>query len=122
MREEPEEQDFETPLRELESEDPQLGERLEQQERDTESVRSDFESAKTDSAVPGAQEPDALKHKYGAEEDEPEAAEKHGSDEDEQEHAADSDDGGSDDEDSDDGSTESRGEGTPEVEDDGDES
>ena len=110
MREEPEEQDFETPLRDLESEDPQLEERLEQQGRDNASVRSDFESAQTDSAVPGAQESEGLKRKYGADGDEPDAAVEHG----EADEDSDGEDAGGE-------SPESRGEGAPEVEGNGDE-
>ena len=112
MTDEPEEQDFETPLRDLEGDEPELEQRLENQQRDNASVRSDWEGAKTDAAVPGAQEPDLLKKGYGAEGQE-EAAVEHDEDEEEQERPEAEEDS-NEDEDED---RESRGEGEPEVED-----
>ncbi len=111
MTEESEDQDFETPLRELEGDEPDLEQRLEDQQRDNASVRSDWEGAKSDAAVPGAQEPDLLKKGYGAE-GQDEAAVEHDEDEEEQERP------GAEEEDSDeeDEDRESRGEGEPEVE------
>jgi hypothetical protein len=114
MTDESEEQDFETPLRELEGDEPELEQRLEEQQRDNASVRSDWEGAKSDAAVPGAQEPDLLKKGYGAEGQE-EAAVEHDEDEEEQERPEAEED--SDDEEEDDDDRESRGEGEPEVED-----
>jgi hypothetical protein len=108
MTDESEEQDFETPLRELEGDEPELEQRLEDQQRDNASVRSDWEGAKSDAAVPGAQEPDLLKKGYGAEGQE-EAAVEHDEDEEEQERPEGEE--GSDED------RESRGEGEPEVED-----
>jgi len=114
MTDESEEQDFETPLRELEGDEPELEQRLEDQQRDNASVRSDWEGAKSDAAVPGAQEPDLLKKGYGAEGQE-EAAVELDEDEEEQERPEAEED--SDDEEEDDDDRESRGEGEPEVED-----
>ena len=111
MTEESEDQDFETPLRELEGEEPDLEQRLEDQQRDNASVRSDWEGAKSDAAVPGAQEPDLLKKGYGAEGQE-EAAVEHDEDEEEQERPG----GEEEDSEEDDDDRESRGEGEPEVE------
>ena len=112
MTDESEEQDFETPLRELEGDEPELEQRLEEQQRDNASVRSDWEGANSDAAVPGAQEPDLLKKGYGAEGQE-EAAVEHDEDEEEQERPE-AEEGSSEDEDRE---SESRGEGEPEVED-----
>jgi len=111
MTEESEDQDFETPLRELEGEEPDLEQRLEDQQRDHASVRSDWEGAKSDAAVPGAQEPDLLKKGYGAE-GQDEAAVEHDEDEEEQERPG----GEEEDSEEDDDDRESRGEGEPEVE------
>ncbi len=111
MTEESEDQDFETPLRELEGEEPDLEQRLEDQQRDHASVRSDWEGAKSDAAVPGAQEPDMLKKGYGAE-DQDEAAVEHDEDEEAQERP----DREEEDSDEEDDDRESRGEGEPEVE------
>ena len=111
MTEESEDQDFETPLRELEGEEPDLEQRLEDQQRDNASVRSDWEGAKSDAAVPGAQEPDLLKKGYGAE-GQDEAAVEHDEDEEEQERPG----GEEEDSEEDDDDRESRGEGEPEVE------
>jgi len=111
MTEESEDQDFETPLRELEGEEPDLEQRLEDQQRDHASVRSDWEGAKSDAAVPGAQEPDLLKKGYGAE-GQDEAAVEHDEEEQEQERPG----GEEEDSEEDDDDRESRGEGEPEVE------
>lgn len=111
MTEESEDQDFETPLRELEGDEPDLEQRLEDQQRDNASVRSDWEGAKSDAAVPGAQEPDLLKKGYGAE-GQDEAAVEHDEDEEEQERPG----GEEEDSDEEDEDRESRGEGEPEVE------
>lgn len=111
MTEESEDQDFETPLRELEGDEPDLEQRLEDQQRDHASVRSDWEGAKSDAAVPGAQEPDLLKKGYGAE-GQDEAAVEHDEDEEEQERPG----GEEEDSEEDDDDRESRGEGEPEVE------
>jgi len=111
MTDESEDQDFETPLRELEGEEPNLEQRLEDQQRDHASVRSDWEGAKSDAAVPGAQEPDLLKKGYGAE-GQDEAAVEHDEDEEEQERPG----GEEEDSDEEDEDRESRGEGEPEVE------
>jgi len=111
MTDESEDQDFETPLRELEGEEPDLEQRLEDQQRDHASVRSDWEGAKSDAAVPGAQEPDLLKKGYGAE-GQDEAAVEHDEDEEEQERPG----GEEEDSEEDDDDRESRGEGEPEVE------
>ncbi len=112
MTEESEDQDFETPLRELEGEEPNLEQRLEDQQRDHASVRSDWEGAKSDAAVPGAQQPDLLKKRYGAE-DQDEAAVEHDDDEEAQERPEPEQDSDADDDDE----RETRGEGEPEVED-----
>ena len=111
MTEESEDQDFETPLRELEGDEPDLEQRLEDQQRDHASVRSDWEGAKSDAAVPGAQEPDLLKKGYGAE-GQDEAAVEHDEDEAEQDRPG----GEEEDSEEDDDDRESRGEGEPEVE------
>jgi len=111
MTEESEDQDFETPLRELEGDEPDLEQRLEDQQRDNASVRSDWEGAKSDAAVPGAQEPDLLKKGYGAE-GQDEAAVEHDEEEQEQERPG----GEEEDSEEDDDDRESRGEGEPEVE------
>ncbi len=115
MTDESEDQDFETPLRELEGDEPDLEQRLDDQQRDNAGVRSDWEGAKSDAAVPGAQDPDLLKKDYGAE-GQDEAAVEHDEDEEEQERP-DAEEEDSDDEGEEDDDRESRGEGAPEVED-----
>lgn len=114
--EQDEEQDYETPLRDLESQSGKMEEDLEAQRRDTQEVRSDWEGRQTDTGTPGAQEEGSLSERYGGEDEEPAD-----SDEDEEENEDSEEDG--DDEDSDEDAeddedeTESRGEGATEVED-----
>ena len=103
---EQEEQDYETPLQDLENQSGEMDEELEQQRRDTEGVQSEWDNRQTDTGTPGAQEKESLEEEYGGDE---------GSGKDE----GSEDDGESDeDEDDDDGdSDESRGEGATEEDD-----
>ena len=105
---EQEEQDYETPLQDLENQSGEMDEELEQQRRDTEGVQSEWENRQTDTGTPGAQEKESLEEEYGGDEEsgKDEGSEDDGeSDEDEDE---DKDDGDSD---------ESRGEGATEEDD-----
>ena len=105
---EQEEQDYETPLQDLENQSGEMDEELEQQRRDTEGVQSEWENRQTDTGTPGAQEKESLEEEYGGDEEsgKDEGSEDEGeSDEDEDE---DKDDGDSD---------ESRGEGATEEDD-----
>ena len=105
---EQEEQDYETPLQDLENQSGEMDEELEQQRRDTEGVQSEWENRQTDTGTPGAQEKESLEEEYGGDEEsgKDEGSEDDGeSDEDED---VDKDDGDSD---------ESRGEGATEEDD-----
>jgi len=101
---EQEEQDYETPLQDLENQSGEMDEELEQQRRDTEGVRSEWDSRQTDTGTPGAQEKESLEEEYGGDE---ESGKDEGSEDDSEP-----------DEDEDDGdSEESRGEGATEEDD-----
>ena len=101
---EQEEQDYETPLQDLENQSGEMDEELEQQRRDTEGVQSEWENRQTDTGTPGAQEKESLEEEYGGDE---ESGKDEGSEDD-----------GESDEDEDDGdSDESRGEGAIEEDD-----
>jgi hypothetical protein len=101
---EQEEQDYETPLKDLENQSGEMDEELEQQRRDTEGVQSEWDNRQTDTGTPGAQEKESLEEEYGGDE--------------ESEEDAGSKDEGESDEDEDDGdSDESRGEGATEEDD-----
>ena len=104
---EQEEQDYETPLQDLESKSGDMDEELEQQRRDTEGVQSEWENRQTDTGTPGAQEKESLEEEYGGDE---ESGKDEGSEDDGEpdEDEDDSDDGDSD---------ESRGEGATEEDD-----
>ncbi len=99
---EQEEQDYETPLKDLENQSGEMDEELEQQRRDTEGVQSEWENRQTDTGTPGAQEKESLEEEYGGDE---ESGKDEGSE----------DDGESDEDDGD--SDESRGEGATEEDD-----
>ncbi len=101
-------QDYETPLQDLEKQSGEMDEELEQQRRDTEGVRSEWDNRQTDTGTPGAQEKESLEERYGGDE---EPAEDEGS-EDDSEPAEDEGDDSDDDD-----STESRGEGATEEDD-----
>ena len=101
---EQEEQDYETPLQDLENQSGEMDEELEQQRRDTEGVQSEWENRQTDTGTPGAQEKESLEEEYGGDE---ESGKDEGS-EDESEPDEDEDDGDSE---------ESRGEGATEEDD-----
>ena len=60
-----EEQDHEESLRDLEQESDKMEDQLEEQRRDTEGVRTDWESQAADTGVPGAQEKESLQPAYG---------------------------------------------------------
>ena len=111
---EQEEQDYETPLQDLENQSGEMDEELEQQRRDTEGVQSEWENRQTDTGTPGAQEKESLEEEYGGDEES-------GDDEDSgDEGSADDEESGDEEEadgDEEDDSTESRGEGAAEVED-----
>ena len=101
---EQEEQDYETPLQDLENQSGEMDEELEQQRRDTEGVQSEWENRQTDTGTPGAQEKESLEEEYGGDE---ESGKDEGSEDDSEP-----------DEDEDDGdSEESRGEGATEEDD-----
>ena len=101
---EQEEQDYETPLQDLENQSGEMDEELEQQRRDTEGVRSEWDNRQTDTGTPGAQEKESLEEEYGGDE---ESGKDEGSEDDSEP-----------DEDEDDGdSEESRGEGATEEDD-----
>ena len=103
---EQEEQDYETPLKDLENQSGEMDEELEQQRRDTEGVRSEWDNRQTDTGTPGAQEKESLEEEYGGDE---ESGKDEGSEDDgESDEDVDKDDGDSD---------ESRGEGATEEDD-----
>ena len=103
---EQEEQDYETPLQDLENQSGEMDEELEQQRRDTEGVRSEWDNRQTDTGTPGAQEKESLEEEYGGDE---ESGKDEGSEDDgESDEDVDKDDGDSD---------ESRGEGATEEDD-----
>ena len=103
---EQEEQDYETPLQDLENQSGEMDEELEQQRRDTEGVRSEWDNRQTDTGTPGAQEKESLEEEYGG--DEESGEEGVSEDNSESDEGEDKDDGDSD---------ESRGEGTTEEDD-----
>ncbi|MEJ7717895.1 MAG: hypothetical protein WKF31_07945 [Thermoleophilaceae bacterium] len=112
-----EEQDYETPLKDLESQSGEMDEEIERQRRDTEGVQSEWENRQGDTSTPGAQEQGSLEDRYGTDDEEPKDA-RGGEDESEDDSGDEpeedrEEDGDSDDEDS----TESRGEGATEEDD-----
>lgn len=109
---EQEEQDYETPLKDLESQSGEMDDELERQRRDTEGVQSEWENRQGDTSTPGAQEQGSLEDSYGTDHEEPKDARG-----DESEDGS----GNESDEDPDseaaEDSTESHGEGAPEEDD-----
>jgi len=103
---EQEEQDYETPLQNLENQSGEMDDELEKQRRDTEGVQSEWENRQTDTGTPGAQEKESLEEEYGG--DEESGEEGVSEDNSESDEGEDKDDGDSD---------ESRGEGTTEEDD-----
>lgn len=97
-------QDYETPLQDLENQSGEMDEEVEQQRRDTEGVRSEWDNRQTDTGTPGAQEKESLEEEYGGDEES-------GEDKDSE------DDSEPDEDPDDDDSTESRGEGATEEDD-----
>ena len=105
---EQEEQDYETPLKDLENQSGEMDEELEQQRRDTEGVQSEWENRQTDTGTPGAQEKESLEEEYGGDEESEEDAGSEDEGESDEDEDEDKDDGDSD---------ESRGEGATEEDD-----